>query len=116
MSQLGRLGVLGGGPAGGSAALALARGGAAVTLYLPERPGEKPCGRGVPEHVLPRIAGFDPAPLPTVAPPSLRLEDGAGACLDSALAGIRIFRRHDLDQATVAAARGAGARIEAGPG
>jgi len=112
MSKLGRIAVLGGGPAGGSAALALARGGAAVTLYLPERPGEKPCGGAVPEHVLPRIAGFDPAPLPTVASPSLRLEDGAGACLDSALAGIRIFRRHDLDQAIVAAASAAGARIE----
>ncbi len=107
MSKLGRIAVLGGGPAGGSAALALARGGAAVTLYLPERPGEKPCGGAVPEHVLPRIAGFDPAPLPTVASPSLRLEDGAGACLDSALAGIRIFRRHDLDQAIVAAASAA---------
>jgi flavin-dependent dehydrogenase len=112
MTKLGRIAVLGGGPAGGSAALALARGGAAVTLYLPERPGEKPCGGAVPEHVLPRIAGFDPAPLPAIASPSLRLEDGAGAGLDSALAGIRIFRRLDLDQALVAAARAAGARIE----
>jgi flavin-dependent dehydrogenase len=42
----------------------------------------------------------------------MRLEDGAGAHLDSALAGIRIFRRHDLDQAIVAAASVAGARIE----
>jgi len=112
MTKLGRIAVLGGGPAGGSAALALARGGAAVTLYLPGRPGEKPCGGAVPEHVLPRIAGFDPASLPAVASPSLRLEDGAGARLDSALAGIRIFRRHDLDQAIVAAASAAGARIE----
>lgn len=113
MSEIGRIAVLGGGPAGGSAALALARGGAAVTLYLPERPGEKPCGGAVPEHVLPRIAGFDPTPLPAVTSPSMRLEDGAGARLDSALAGIRIFRRHELDQAIVAAASAAGARIEA---
>lgn len=112
MTKVGQIAVLGGGPAGGSAALALARGGAAVTLYLPERPGEKPCGGAVPEHVLPRLAGFDPAALAAVASPDMRLEDGAGARLDSALAGIRIFRRHDLDQAIVAAARAAGARIE----
>jgi flavin-dependent dehydrogenase len=112
MTRVGQIAVLGGGPAGGSAALALARGGAAVTLYLPERPGEKPCGGAVPEHVLPRLAGFDPAALAAVASPDMRLEDGAGARLDSALAGIRIFRRNDLDQAIVAAARAAGARIE----
>jgi flavin-dependent dehydrogenase len=112
MTRVGQIAVLGGGPAGGSAALALARGGAAVTLYLPERPGEKPCGGAVPEHVLPRLAGFDPAALAAVASPDMRLEDGAGARLDSALAGIRIFRRNDLDQAIVAAARAAGARID----
>lgn len=112
MAKVGQIAVIGGGPAGGSAALALARGGAAVTLYLPERPGEKPCGGAVPEHVLPRLAGFDPAALAAVASPDMRLEDGAGARLDSALAGIRIFRRSDLDQAIVSAARAAGARIE----
>src|SRR5215472_17096440 len=104
MSEVGRIAVLGGGPAGGSAALALSRGGAAVTLYVPERPGEKPCGGAVPEHLLPRIAGFAAAALPAVVSPDLRLEDGAGARLDSALLGIRIFRRHDLDRALVAAA------------
>jgi len=112
MTKIGQIAVLGGGPAGGSAALALARGGAEVTLYLPERPGEKPCGGAVPEHVLPRLAGFDPAALAAVASPDMRLEDGAGARLDSALAGIRIFRRNDLDQAIVAAARSAGATVE----
>jgi flavin-dependent dehydrogenase len=112
MGESGRIAVLGGGPAGGSAALALARGGAAVTLYRPERPGEKPCGGAVPEHVLPRIAGFDPSGLAAVASPPLRLEDGAGARVDGALDGIRIFRRRDLDGAIVAAAAAAGARIE----
>jgi flavin-dependent dehydrogenase len=112
MGEIGRIAVLGGGPAGGSAALALARGGAAVTLYRPERPGEKPCGGAVPEHVLPRLAGFDPSALPAVASPPLRLEDGAGARVDSALEGIRVFRRQDLDGAIVAAAAAAGARIE----
>jgi flavin-dependent dehydrogenase len=112
MGEVGRIAVLGGGPAGGSAALALARGGAAVTLYLPERQGEKPCGGAVPEHVLPRLAGFDPAGLPVVASPRLRLEDGAGGGLDGALEGIRIFRRLDLDRAIAAAAAAAGARVE----
>ncbi len=112
MREVGRIAVLGGGPAGGAAALALARGGAAVTLYLPERPGEKPCGGAVPEHVLPRLAGFDPSALPAVASPPLRLEDGAGSGVDSALDGVRIFRRRDLDGALVAAAAAAGARIE----
>jgi flavin-dependent dehydrogenase len=110
--KVGRIAVIGGGPAGGSAALALARGGAEVTLYLPERPGEKPCGGAVPEHVLPRLAGFDPAPLPAIHSPTLRLEDAAGGWLDSSLEGIRIFRRRDLDQAIVAAAVAAGARLE----
>ena len=112
MRDIGQIAVLGGGPAGGAAALALARGGAVVTLYLPERPGEKPCGGAVPEHVLPRIAGFDPAGLPVVASPPLRLEDGAGGSLDASLEGIRIFRRQELDRAIVAAAAAAGARIE----
>jgi geranylgeranyl reductase len=113
MGENGRIAVLGGGPAGGSAALALARGGAAVTLYRPERPGEKPCGGALPEHLLPRIAGFDTAGLAAIVSPSLRLEDGAGGRLDGALEGIRIFRRHDLDHAIVEAARAAGALVEA---
>ncbi len=81
--------VLGGGPAGAAAALALARGGAEVDLYLPERPGEKPCGGAVPEHVLPRLAGFDPAPLPAVVSPAAVLENAAGGRVELALDGIR---------------------------
>src|SRR4029077_1370879 len=72
-----RIAVLGAGPAGGAAALVLARGGAAVDVYLPERPGEKPCGGAVPEHVLPRVAGFDPSGLPAVRPGAV-LENAAG--------------------------------------
>jgi flavin-dependent dehydrogenase len=105
-----RVAVLGGGPAGGSAALALARGGAEVDLYLPARPGEKPCGGAVPEHVLPRLAGFDPAPLPAVVSPEAVLENAAGSRIALRLDGIRIFRRADFDGALVAAAAAAGAR------
>jgi len=110
----GRFAILGGGPAGGSAALALARGGAAVDLYLPERAGEKPCGGAVPEHVLPELAGFDPSSLPVVASPAARLENAAGQWVDLPLEGIRIFRRSDLDRALTDAAVAAGARRLAG--
>ncbi|HET7041803.1 MAG TPA: hypothetical protein VFI13_07280, partial [Gemmatimonadales bacterium] len=104
-----RVAVLGGGPAGGSAALALARGGVEVDLYLPARPGEKPCGGAVPEHVLPRIDGFDPSPLPAVISPAALLENGRGHRLTLDLDGIRIFRRRDFDRALVEAALAAGA-------
>ncbi|MFL6233485.1 MAG: hypothetical protein ACJ76N_10165 [Thermoanaerobaculia bacterium] len=104
-----RVAVLGGGPAGGSAALALARGGVAVDLYLPARPGEKPCGGAVPEHVLPKIDGFDPSPLPAVAGPEAVLENARGHRLALDLDGIRIFRRRDFDRALVEAALAAGA-------
>src|SRR6476661_6844584 len=104
-----RIAVLGGGPAGGSAALALARGGAAVDLYLPARPGEKPCGGAIPEHVLPRIAGFDPSGLPAIVSPEALLENARGHRLTLDLAGIRVFRRRDFDRALAEAALAAGA-------
>jgi flavin-dependent dehydrogenase len=119
-----RIAVLGGGPAGGSAALALARAGAEVDLYLPARPGEKPCGGAVPEHVLPRLAGFDPSPLPAVLSPAAVLENARGGQVSLELRGLRIFRRRDLDGALAEAAVAAGAvrraakaeRLEEGPG
>jgi geranylgeranyl reductase len=104
-----RIAVLGGGPAGGSAALALARGGVAVDLYLPARPGEKPCGGAIPEHVLPHITGFDPSVLPAVLSPEALLESARGHRIALDLEGIRVFRRRDFDRALVAAALDAGA-------
>jgi len=106
-----RIAVLGGGPAGGSAALALARGGAAVDLYLPERPGEKPCGGGIPEHVLPRLEGFDPSAVPAVVGPPALFENAWGSRIEIDLGGLRIYRRQDLDRAIVDAARAAGAVV-----
>ncbi len=104
-----RIAVIGGGPAGGAAALALARGGAEVDLYLPRRPGEKPCGGGVPEHVLPHLAGFDPSGLPAVVSPPALFENARGSRIAMDLRGLRIFRRGDLDRAIVEAAVAAGA-------
>lgn len=104
-----RIAVLGGGPAGGSAALTLARAGAEVDLYLPARPGEKPCGGAVPERVLPRLAGFDPSPLPATSSPQALLENSRGGQIALDLGGLRIFRRRDLDRAVVEAAVAAGA-------
>lgn len=109
-----RIAVLGGGPAGGAAALRLARAGVAVDLYMPERPGEKPCGGAVPEHVLPRLEGFDPSVLPAVLSPRAVLENGRGGRLEIDLEGVRIFRRSDLDGALAAAAVAAGARRQPG--
>jgi flavin-dependent dehydrogenase len=81
----------------------------AVDLYLPARPGEKPCGGAVPGHVLPRIDGFDPSPLPAVVSPEALLENARGHRLALDLAGIRIFQRRDFDRALVEAALAAGA-------
>ncbi|HEV7506536.1 MAG TPA: FAD-dependent oxidoreductase [Thermoanaerobaculia bacterium] len=104
-----RIAVIGGGPAGGSAALALARGGMAVDLYLPARPGEKPCGGALPEHVLPRLAGFDPSALPAVVSPGAVLENARRGRIEVDLQGIRIYRRRDFDHALSEAAVTAGA-------
>src|SRR5947208_4896365 len=109
-----RIAILGGGPAGGSAALALACGssavgGLAVDLYVPARPGEKPCGGAVPEHVLPRLAGFDPLSLPAVVSPAAVLENARRGRIEVDLQGIRIFRRRDFDSALAEAAMSAGA-------
>ncbi len=110
MSSGDAIAVIGGGPAGASAALALARGGALVDLYMPAMPGEKPCGGAVPSHVLPGLAGFDPSALRSVESPGARLENARGDHLEVALEDLRIFRRGDLDAALAAAAVAAGAR------
>ncbi len=111
MSNGEAIAVLGGGPAGAAAALALARGGIPVDLYRAAKPGEKPCGGAVPSHVLPLLAGFDPAALPAVHSPEATLENARGGRIDLALDDLRIFRRADLDSALAAAAVAAGARL-----
>lgn len=104
------LAVIGGGPAAAAAALHLARGGADVDLYAPPAAGEKPCGGALPEHLLPRLPGFDPAPLPSVEVSTIELTTAAGLACSVAIRGLRIFRRADLDAALVEVAQSAGAR------
>lgn len=109
------VGVVGAGPGGAAAALALARAGAAVTLYRPARVGEKPCGGAIPDAFLPTIDGFDwsaHAP-PSVEPRRLVLENAAGSCVEVESPGLRIFRRADFDAALASAAVAAGARLVA---
>lgn len=104
-----RVAVLGGGPGAGAAALRLARGGAEAVVFAPELRGEKPCGGALPEHVLPRLEGFDAAALPAVRDPEALLEAAPGWRVRVPLPGIRIFRRGDLDPALLRAAVAAGA-------
>lgn len=106
-----RIGVLGAGPAAGAAALALARAGLGVTVFRPERPGEKPCGGAFPAYLLDRLPGFDPSALPTVVAPAAVLENAEGGELHLDLGGLRIVRRGDLDPALLAAAETAGAEV-----
>ena len=106
-----RVGVLGDGPAAGTAAAHLARAGVAVTLFRPGRPGEKPCGGALPEFLLREVEGFDPTGLPFVRSPIGILENASHQSLSIELAGLRIYRRRDLDPALVEMARRQGARI-----
>lgn len=108
-----RIAVLGGGPGGAAAALQLARAGADVTLYAPEKRGEKPCGGGLPTFILPHIEGFDSAGLEAVPVGSVLVENSAGLRVEVEARGLSIFRRGDLDPALTAAARAAGARYVA---
>jgi flavin-dependent dehydrogenase len=104
--------VIGGGPAGGAAALGLARGGARVDLYVPSRPGEKPCGGAVPEAALPPLEGFEGGKLRRVSEPPTLIENDRGSRIEIRLAGIEIFRRRDFDAALVSAAERAGAVVQ----
>ncbi|MFY9821073.1 MAG: hypothetical protein WAM82_06810, partial [Thermoanaerobaculia bacterium] len=63
----------------------------------------------VPEHVLPRLAGFDPSSLPAVASPAAVLENARRGRVEVDLQGIRIFRRRDFDHALAESAVAAGA-------
>jgi flavin-dependent dehydrogenase len=105
------VGVVGGGPGGAAAALALARAGARVTLFRPRRQGEKPCGGAVPDAFLPSIEGWSAPAAPSVEPSRLVLENAGGSVVELEAPGLRIFRRADLDLSLQAAAALAGVTV-----
>ena len=106
-----RIAVVGGGPGGGAAALALARGGCDVTLFRPARPGEKPCGGALPAYLLKELEGLEESGLPSVPVSRAILENADGVRCHVDLTGLRIYRRRDLDPAIARLALEAGARI-----
>ena len=109
-----RIAVLGAGPGGAAAALALARGGADVTVHLPAAQTEKPCGGALPAYLLEGLAGPPLAAAPAVEVGLAVLENAAGGRLEVPLDGLRVYRRRDLDPALLAAAEAAGAKRREG--
>src|SRR5687768_6413334 len=114
-----RIAVIGAGPAGSMAAVRLARAGAAVTLFDPSHPREKPCGGGLTGRALALVSDvIDIASLPVVVARSVTVEDverstrvplvDTGPTPGSSLL---IVSRSVFDRALLDAAIGAGARF-----
>jgi geranylgeranyl reductase family protein len=118
--------IIGAGPAGAMAAIRLARAGAAVTLFDPSHPREKPCGGGLTQRALGLIADvLDIRSLPSVVVRSTIVEHPANADrhaaadADIALTGrgsgpdasLVVLSRAVFDHALVDAALAAGARL-----
>lgn len=106
-----RIGVLGAGPGAGAAALRLARDDADVTVFRPDRPGEKPCGGALPTYLLGEVEGFACDVIPRVESPRAVVENASSGQVELSLPGLRIFRRRDLDPALIAGAEAAGAEV-----
>ncbi len=119
--------VVGAGPAGTAAAWRLARAGARVTLFDASHPREKPCGGGLTaramELVRPMLGSNE---LPGVSVRSVRFESGpvgggsftsfpipsrAPDAAGSGESALLVVSRRVLDEALVAAATAAGARL-----
>ncbi len=109
-----RVAVLGAGPGGAAAALALARGGADVTVHRPAAETEKPCGGALPAYLLDGPAAAALAAAPAVEVSAAVLENAAGGRLRVPLDGLRVYRRRELDGGLLAAAVVAGARLRRG--
>ncbi len=109
-----RVAVVGGGPAGATAAHRLAARGLRVTLFEAREDGEKPCGGGIPTRAVeefPELA--DPA-LPRRIVRSIRIHAPSGRTARVDLpAGIHMFTRRVLDARLRRCAAEAGAEIVA---
>lgn len=114
-----RIGIIGAGPAGAMAAVRLARAGAAVRLFDPSHPREKPCGGGLTGRALALISDvIDIRSLPSVVVTSAAVEGvnriarvpllDSGASPDSSLL---VLSRAIFDRALVDAAVAAGAEL-----
>ena len=106
-----RIAVIGAGPGGGSAALALARAGCEVTLYRPGQPGEKPCGGALPAYLLEELPAGVIEGLESVRAPWAVLENADESACELPLGELRIYCRRDFDGAIEAAAVAAGAEL-----
>ena len=111
--------VIGAGPAGATAARALARAG--VTVRLLDRskfPRNKPCGGGISLRVVPRFPYLDEAlaRIPTHRVSRLYLEgpDGDSTVIHSRAPAALMIRRVEFDALLVSLAREAGAELVEG--
>src|SRR5687768_3521506 len=114
-----RIAVIGAGPAGAMAAVRLARAGAAVSLFDPSHPREKPCGGGLTGRALALVNDvIDVRALPAVVITSAMVEGPGraaniqlidrGATPDSSLI---VVSRAVFDRALTDAAVASGARL-----
>lgn len=121
-----RISIIGAGPAGAMAAARLARAGAAVTLFDPSHPREKPCGGGLTGRALALISDvLDIDALPAVVIRSARVEapvprerrESRDATVDlvdrglSSSSSLVVLSRAVFDKALADAAVDAGARL-----
>lgn len=111
--------VVGAGPAGATAARALALGGARVRLLERDRfPRNKPCGGGITMRVMRRFPYLRDAigRIPAHYVSRLRLEspDGAGVTLESAEPAVLLVRRVEFDELVATLAVEAGAELSEG--
>jgi flavin-dependent dehydrogenase len=106
-----KVAVVGAGPAGSLLAYHLARSGAAVTVFDPSHPREKPCGGGVTAKalaLLPPAPAGDPLPARLLS--SCRIDSGEGEWVDVSLERpVAVASRLELDQWLLRRATEAGA-------
>ncbi len=117
-----RISIIGAGPAGALAAVRLARAGAAVSLFDPSHPREKPCGGGLTGRALALIADvIDISAHSPVVITSASVEDAADSRTSAEVAlndrgttaesSLIVLSRMIFDRALLDAAVGAGARL-----
>ncbi len=107
-----KVAIVGGGPAGSLLAFHLARDGAAVTVYDPSHPREKPCGGGLTGKavkLLPPAPAADPLPVRWID--RCTFDAASGASLEVALdTPVAVAARLELDSWLLRRAVEAGAQ------